>query len=126
MATELWKPGQNAYQVWLSKLTPEEYRAHMAERQARKKERNLEKQLKEVFMANAEQWISEFNNATAKMLKKAQDGDVSAYTAVGDRVFGKPKNNVDVTSNGNTVDPSASIVASADALIEKLKSRNEK
>jgi len=126
MKSNLFQPGVGTYAEWLRTLTPKEKEQHLKLRAERKKKRNLEKELKEIFMANADQWIAEFNNATVSILKKAQDGDVAAYNAVGDRVFGKPKSPVDVTSNGNTIDSTSTMVATADSLIEKLKSREKK
>lgn len=110
MATKLWEPGTAPYAEWLKTLTPEERAQHMLERKQRK---SMKKAMQEVIEANQAQWIATFNNAAVKLMQKSlEDGDAQAFIAVYDRFVGKPDSNVDVTSNGKTLQAPTIVFAS--------------
>ena len=101
MAKLLWEPGKAVYAEWLKTLTPEEYNQHLAERKINK---SLKQAMNETIQAQKEQWIAKINNAMVSVIEKAErDGDPAALVAVYDRLIGKPDNNVDITSNGKTL-----------------------
>ena len=103
----LLQNGNERYDVWLKKLTPDEREKHLLER-AIKKERL--KQAKTIAQGYADAAQSKRNlivagllNATLKQVEKANEGDTQAYVAVFDRHVAKPTSQVDVTSNGQTM-----------------------
>lgn len=101
MAKELWKPGTAPYATWLAALTPEEKAKHLLER---KQKKTMKVAMQEVIDAQREVWLASLNNALASVLQRAvETGDPSALIAVYDRLVGKPDTNVDVTSNGSTI-----------------------
>lgn len=102
MPAPLWKPGTAPYALWLKNLTPEEYKAHLAERAVRK---SLKKDQEKVFSRQTEFWTTAFNNGAIELLQDAViNKNYQAFCAIYDRVIGKPESNVDITSNGNTLE----------------------
>ena len=88
--TQFSNGGTHSSVIW-NKKTDEEKEAILLERRTK---RTLNKRLETVFDAQANEWLSGANNATAVMLMKAiKEADVPAYNAFMDRLFGKPKNN---------------------------------
>lgn len=96
------KPGfPPASSIWWNKLTPEQKEQEKLKRAQRK---SMRKAMAEVVQAQQAQWVALFNNAALELMKKAiEDKDPQAFTAVYDRLVGKPDTNVDITSNGQTV-----------------------
>jgi hypothetical protein len=94
-----WKPGEAPYATWLKTLTPEEKLAHLEERKIKK---SMRQAMKETIEANQNVWIQAFNNAGVTLMRKAiEEGDVQAFTALYDRLIGKPQDTLDVTSGGD-------------------------
>ena len=110
MANPKWIPGEAQYSTWLKTLTPEEYQAHLDERKVRK---SMKQAMKEVFEANQAVWIAKINNAMVAIIDKAEvDADPQALAVIYDRIVGKPDSNVDVTSNGKTIQAPTIVFAS--------------
>jgi hypothetical protein len=101
MAKPLWLPGTSPYAEWLRTLTPEEKAEHLV---ARKVKKSMRKAMQEVIEANQAEWTAKINNAMAKVLEKALlEGDAQSLAIVYDRLVGKPREELDVTSNGNEI-----------------------
>jgi hypothetical protein len=92
-----WNPGSAPYATWLKTLTPDKYRAHMEERRAKK---SMRKAMEEVIKNSQSTWVQAFNNAGVQLMKRAmEEGDVQAYTALYDRIIGKPIDVLDIEEN---------------------------
>lgn len=101
MASPLWEPGKAVYSEWLKTLTPEEKQIHLLERKQRK---TMKKAMAEVIESQKEAWLAKMNNALDAVLTRAvETGDATALATVYDRIIGKPDTNLDVTSNGTTL-----------------------
>ena len=101
MPAPLWQPGKAPYAEWLRTLTPEEKETHLNERKIRK---SMKQAMKEVVEAQQAEWLARINNAMVSVIDKAErEGDAQALATVYDRIIGKPDSQVDVTSNGNTI-----------------------
>ena len=97
----------NHYSVTLNSMTAEEKEAHLAERRQRKAKRMEELSRKQAFeeVLNAQkaQWVAEANNMLVAQVKEAKLGNTQAFNAAMAYIIGKPETQVDITSNGNTL-----------------------
>ncbi len=90
-----WKPGISPYKVFLDKLTPDERAAHL---EKRKQKRDMKAAMKAIIMHNQIEWLTNLNTAASVLTAKAiSEGDVQAFTAVWDRVIGKPDEDIKVS-----------------------------
>jgi len=100
MPAPLWKPGQAPYALWINNLRendPEGYKAHLLERRVRK---SIKQTMASVVNSQDVLLITVLYNKAMELLAT---GGVQEFTAVYDRLIGKPDTNVDITSNGNTL-----------------------
>lgn len=104
----------NHYSVKLNNMSAEEKEAHLAERRQRKVKRMEEltrkQAFEEVLNAQKAQWVAESNNILVAHAKEAKLGNVQAARLVLEYVIGKPETQVDITSNGNTLQAPTIIV----------------
>lgn len=97
----LWEPGKSPYSEWLKTLTPEEKEQHLIER---KQKKSMRKAFEEVIESQKEAWLAKINNGFEAALNKAiENGDAQSIAIIHDRLIGKPKDNVDITSGGDKV-----------------------
>jgi len=82
------------YADWLKTLTPAERQDHLLERAQRRSNKQM---MEDIKGHNAPYWVAGLNNAAVILLQKAiTEGDVQAFTAVWDRIVGKPKEEIQV------------------------------
>ena len=104
----------NHYSVTLNNMSAEEKEAHLAERRQRKVKRMEEltrkQAFEEVLDAQKAQWVAESNNIMVAHTKEAKLGNVQSARLVFEYLFGKPETQVDITSNGQTLQAPTIIV----------------
>lgn len=102
-----WTKGKPVYSEWLKTLSKEDYEAHLRKRALDKEDRMKKLTRKQVFEevldAQKAQWVAESNNIMVTHAKEAKLGNVQSARLVFEYLFGKPETQVDITSNGNTL-----------------------
>jgi len=61
-------------------------------------------------LTNQEETMSQEDLMTLALIKKAREGDVSAYKALMDSGYGAPKQDMDITTDGQTINTVPQIV----------------
>ena len=85
------------YGAFLKKLSPLEREAHLALRRAK---RNLRATIEERIALDQDKWATALEMGAARVLERAvTEGDPNALNSVWDRVIGKPKQEVSVTTS---------------------------
>jgi hypothetical protein len=92
------KPGGvGPYALFLSKLTPEEYDAHIAERRQRALTQSMKQVMNETINQHGDKWTILLESALHSVMTKAiEQGDPAALNSVWDRVVGRPDTVMDV------------------------------
>lgn len=96
--------GTVGYADWLKSLSQEDYDAHLEERKAKRQDKVIVETMQEMARRKFEENSEEL---TAALLKQAQrlvlDQELTpqGFAILSDRVLGKPKESVDVTSDGS-------------------------
>lgn len=78
----------------------------------------------EVLNAQKAQWIAEANNMLVAQVKEAKLGNTQAFNAAMAYIIGKPENQIDITSNGNTLQ-APTIIFAAQELDEWKNNDNQ-
>ena len=93
MPTPLFKKGSTPYKDFLDTLTPEERKAHFAERTQKGRDNKIIKDAwKETIEAQKERWLALFNNRALELL---ENGNGQDYAIVFDRIVGKPTDKIE-------------------------------
>ena len=117
----LWKPGEAPYALWINNLRendPVAYQAHLEERRQRKA---IKKKFADVVNSQDVALIAVMYNKAMQLL---ETGGVQEFSAVFDRLIGKPDSAVDITSNGNTLQ-APTIIFAAQELDEWKNNDNQ-
>ena len=90
----LSKDDPRLYGNWLKTLTPEQKEAHYLES---KRKQSIKQAMKADIERLQSEWIGQLRLAAGAVLNRAtEQGDPAAFTAIWDRVIGKPETIMDI------------------------------
>lgn len=90
----LSKEDPRLYHNWLKALSPEEREQHLIER---KNKVTMKQAMKEQLQSQQDMWLNALVAAGKSVLERAQtQGDPQAFSAIWDRVVGKPETTMDI------------------------------